>query len=56
MLAAVIVLIDSGLVLLLPEMKGKALPETIEDAENLHRYDIKQRPLKQSPLHLQNLL
>ncbi|NXK85528.1 S22A2 protein, partial [Formicarius rufipectus] len=36
---AVIVLIDSVLVLLLPEMKGKALPETIEDAENLHRYD-----------------
>uniref|UniRef100_A0A8C3E710 Major facilitator superfamily (MFS) profile domain-containing protein n=1 Tax=Corvus moneduloides TaxID=1196302 RepID=A0A8C3E710_CORMO len=35
---AVIVLINSGLVLLLPEMKGKALPETIEDAENLHRY------------------
>ncbi|NXT63434.1 S22A2 protein, partial [Chaetops frenatus] len=34
---AVIVLIDSCLVLLLPEMKGKALPETIEDAENLHR-------------------
>ncbi|NXE07906.1 S22A2 protein, partial [Lophotis ruficrista] len=38
---AVIVLIDGGLVLLLPEMKGKALPETIEDAENLHRYGIK---------------
>ncbi|NXN16980.1 S22A2 protein, partial [Indicator maculatus] len=34
---AVISLIDSGLVLLLPEMKGKSLPETIEDAENLHR-------------------
>ncbi|NWV28681.1 S22A2 protein, partial [Origma solitaria] len=34
---AVIVLINSGLVLLLPEMKGKALPETIEDAENLYR-------------------
>ncbi|XP_069462918.1 solute carrier family 22 member 2-like isoform X3 [Ambystoma mexicanum] len=26
-----------GLVLLLPETKGKALPETVEDAENLHR-------------------
>ncbi|NXH71926.1 S22A2 protein, partial [Hydrobates tethys] len=36
---AVIGLIDGGLVLLLPEMKGKALPETIEDAENLHRQD-----------------
>ncbi|XP_008636197.1 PREDICTED: solute carrier family 22 member 2 [Corvus brachyrhynchos] len=36
---AVIVLINSGLVLLLPEMKGKALPETIEDAENLHRQE-----------------
>ncbi|KFQ26540.1 Solute carrier family 22 member 2, partial [Mesitornis unicolor] len=34
---AVIALIDGGLVLLLPEMKGKTLPETIEDAENLHR-------------------
>ncbi|NWR76100.1 S22A2 protein, partial [Centropus unirufus] len=34
---AVIGLIDGGLVLLLPEMKGKPLPETIEDAENLHR-------------------
>ncbi|XP_075604614.1 solute carrier family 22 member 2-like isoform X2 [Balearica regulorum gibbericeps] len=36
---AVIVLIDGGLVLLLPEMKGKNLPETIEDAENLHRQE-----------------
>lgn len=35
---AVIGLIDGGLVLLLPETKGKALPETIEDAENMHRY------------------
>ncbi|XP_034966542.1 solute carrier family 22 member 2 [Zootoca vivipara] len=34
---AVIGLIDGGLVLLLPETKGKALPETIEDAENMHR-------------------
>lgn len=31
-------LIDGGLVLLLPETKGKTLPETIEDAENMHRY------------------
>ncbi|NXO07148.1 S22A2 protein, partial [Oriolus oriolus] len=36
---AVIVLINRGFVLLLPEMKGKALPETIEDAENLHRQE-----------------
>ncbi|NXN21317.1 S22A2 protein, partial [Nycticryphes semicollaris] len=36
---AVIILVNGGLVLLLPEMKGKALPETTEDAENLHRYD-----------------
>ncbi|XP_062981496.1 solute carrier family 22 member 2-like [Elgaria multicarinata webbii] len=34
---AVVGLIDGGLVLLLPETKGKTLPETIEDAENLHR-------------------
>lgn len=26
------------MVLLLPETKGKTLPETIEDAENMHRY------------------
>lgn len=35
---AAVVLIDGGLVLLLPETKGKPLPETIEDAENMHRY------------------
>ncbi|XP_042327842.1 solute carrier family 22 member 2-like isoform X2 [Sceloporus undulatus] len=35
---AVIGLIDGGLVLLLPETKGKTLPETIEEAENLYRY------------------
>lgn len=35
---AVIGLVDGGLVLLLPETKGKTLPETIDDAENLHRY------------------
>uniref|UniRef100_A0A8C5SGB2 Solute carrier family 22 member 3 n=1 Tax=Laticauda laticaudata TaxID=8630 RepID=A0A8C5SGB2_LATLA len=34
---AVIGLVDGGLVLLLPETKGKTLPETIDDAENLHR-------------------
>ncbi|XP_019405547.1 PREDICTED: solute carrier family 22 member 2 [Crocodylus porosus] len=34
---AVVGLIDGGLVLLLPETKGKTLPETIEDAENMHR-------------------
>lgn len=58
MFAAVIGLIDGGLVLLLPEMKGKTLPETIEDAENLHRYGIKDLPTEESnsPLHPQNLL
>ncbi|XP_074846387.1 solute carrier family 22 member 2-like [Carettochelys insculpta] len=33
---AVIGLIAGGLVVLLPETKGKALPETVEDVENLH--------------------
>ncbi|XP_010156717.1 PREDICTED: solute carrier family 22 member 2-like [Eurypyga helias] len=49
---AVIGLIDGGLVLLLPEMKGKALPETIEDAENLHRQ--KRRKEKIIYLHVMN--
>ncbi|NWX49399.1 S22A2 protein, partial [Steatornis caripensis] len=55
---AVIGLIDGGLVLLLPEMKGKTLPETIEDAESLHRFGMKHPPAERSnsPLHLQNLL
>ncbi|POI31138.1 hypothetical protein CIB84_005111 [Bambusicola thoracicus] len=33
-----IAVVGGGLVLLLPETKGKTLPETIEDAENMHRY------------------
>lgn len=39
-----IAFIGGGLVLLLPETKGKALPETLEDAENMHRYDMEDRP------------
>ncbi|XP_004449852.2 solute carrier family 22 member 2 [Dasypus novemcinctus] len=34
---AVVGLIAGGLVLLLPETKGKALPETIDEAENMQR-------------------
>ncbi|XP_077204386.1 solute carrier family 22 member 2 isoform X2 [Paroedura picta] len=34
---AVVGLTDGVLVLLLPETKGKTLPETIEEAENMHR-------------------
>ncbi|XP_027629157.1 solute carrier family 22 member 2 [Tupaia chinensis] len=34
---AVVGVIAGGLVLLLPETRGKALPETIEEAENMHR-------------------
>ncbi|XP_070788719.1 solute carrier family 22 member 2-like [Pituophis catenifer annectens] len=49
---AVIGLVDGGLVLLLPETKGKPLPETIDDAENLHRPG---RPKeKMIYLHVQN--
>uniref|UniRef100_A0A6J0UXU0 Solute carrier family 22 member 2 n=1 Tax=Pogona vitticeps TaxID=103695 RepID=A0A6J0UXU0_9SAUR len=46
---AVIGLIDGGLILLLPETKGKALPETIEDVENMHR----QESPKQNMIYLQ---
>lgn len=31
-------LIAGGLVLLLPETKGKTLPETIDEAENMQRW------------------
>lgn len=33
----VLALLAAGMTLLLPETKGVALPETIEDAENLQR-------------------
>ncbi|XP_020664743.3 solute carrier family 22 member 2 [Pogona vitticeps] len=46
---AVIGLIDGGLILLLPETKGKALPETIKDVENMHR----QESPKQNMIYLQ---
>lgn len=46
MFEAVVGLIDGGLVLLLPETKGKTLPETIEEAENMHRYGLVKPILK----------
>ncbi|XP_043928825.1 solute carrier family 22 member 2 [Protopterus annectens] len=36
-------LIAGGLAFLLPETKGRTLPETIEDIENMHRYDMKMK-------------
>jgi len=35
---AVLGLIAGGLVFLLPETKGRVLPETVEDVENFHRW------------------
>lgn len=35
---AVLGVIAGGLVLLLPETKGRVLPETVEDVENFHRW------------------
>ncbi|NXL87891.1 S22A2 protein, partial [Alectura lathami] len=46
-----IAFVGGGLVLLLPETKGKTLPETIEDAENLHR----QKRSKENTIYLQIL-
>lgn len=46
-----IAVVGGGLVLLLPETKGKTLPETIEDAENMHR----QERRKENTIYLQIL-
>ncbi|NXO81297.1 S22A2 protein, partial [Sitta europaea] len=44
-------LIGGGLVLLLPETKGRVLPETVEDVENFHRQST--RKAKNIYLHVQ---
>ncbi|XP_029452552.1 solute carrier family 22 member 2 [Rhinatrema bivittatum] len=43
---AVLGVTAGGLVFLLPETKGRNLPETINDAENLHRQEMKSRNKK----------
>ncbi|XP_074189881.1 solute carrier family 22 member 1 isoform X4 [Rhinolophus sinicus] len=51
-LFAVLSLVAGGMTLLLPETKGVALPETIEDAENLRSFYRKAKP-KEKKIYLQ---
>lgn len=49
-LAGILASICGGLVMLLPETKGIALPETVDDVEKLGRYYVIQHSLNESIL------